>query len=1605
MTMFMWSFHRITILCLFFLISAAGVRAQTVTWTNALGGAWSDSANWIDDEGVQRVPGQSDHVIISENAGFGANYEIILDHEAAINSLTFDAIRATLVLEHDLTAAGTVSLLHQGSEISGSGDLTVEGLFSWRGGRLSGSGTTLAAGGLELIGDAVSSTYTKVLDERTLVLPSGQSGIHEGRYFSGRNGATLIIEEGAEMSLTTVAGMAFQVETGSETSPLIINHGILHKAGGASQMDVYWDIENHGTIHVADGTLRLRGRLPVADGTFSAASEAVLAFYSIGPVVFSESSNLTIDGTVHFFHNDAYEIRGTVDVGGTFRLTSSGTSAQAEVTIVPTANLVNLGRWLRLGSDIGNDSGGRLIYQHSKPIQVDTLTLRNNGGIFTDVPITVNNHFVLGDRSAIIETPSQIDILAKARWIGGTLKGDADIVFHQGVDLEGNSGSASWSKLVDDRRIIIPSGQAFRLLGTRTIEGTGSARIVIEEGAEMDFTVPVSLSGSGNIVNHGTIRTSGAGSQSRISWSIDNHGSILADDRAFSLEGQIRDYGGHYEVSSGSELQFNAIGEVVFAESSTITGAGTIHFRYATMAEINGLYDIAGITRLSSTSTRTVEVVFTELAEIQNIGRWLRIGGGDRNSATSGAGGLVHFHEPATYVIDSLTIGGLGILRGPVDFSVNDWFVLANRTSFYETDGDLHVLGEGIWNGGTFRGDGVVRVDGHLTILGNRGSGSWDKELDGRQMFVGDDATLTLAGTRAFTGSNDAELIIEEGGTFDILSAGDGELDMIVERGATNLPSLINRGTIRSSDTQSATLRLHWDFVNEGVVEIGPFVPDFRRGLLNKAQVVGSGVVKGELINEGTIRPGPVEGGSGIIEVHGRLTQMEDGIIDLDIAGISPGESYDQLHITEFELGGTLRVSLTDGYTLSTDDIYQIILFDERHGSFDNIQTHPEGAGIAMRITDTAMQVYAAGLPEPPSRPSLSVKVDSPPFWRFRDIPVHATISSDGGAGIAPARTKEFIVSAAPILPCPMNDPYENLRCRLERFGVTPPEADPDSEEQYPFLNQVPFPGKLAGEDPGGGGSIGSEFTAVFSEGGSMEISGTAVCTIGEEIRPEVEVGRAVSDDDLWGCAYEIGKLALDFVPGYECFKLGAGITSHIGEGFYNGQFDLTGYLAANMVGALNCAGDAVPATKAIRIMMKLNDIAGKAGGIKGVATACGNAVDSFSATARGSGSTRCIASADPNDKVGPPGAGDGRWVTTDDTLSYVVFFENKPEATAAAQYVIIKDTVDVSVVDFETFSFGMIAWADTSISMPEGEFAVTRDVDLRPKHDLILRITAELEEATGILTWRFDSLDPETLELTQDPLAGFLPPNKESPEGEGMVSYMFRPVAELPTGTRFGHAARIYFDDNDPIDTPVWSNGIDMAAPTSYVDNLAAVQTSTDFTVRWVGEDAESGVSSYDVYVSENDGAFTLWLEATTDTSAVFSGLNGSSYGFYSIATDSVGHFEEKEAVVEASTRVDVPTSASDGSGLPREHSLDAPYPNPASDHLTIRYALPQTEHVRIGIYDMLGRKVATLLDDIQPAGRHPLDIDTRHLAPGTYVLRMTAGEFQALKTMVIVR
>ena len=89
----------------------------------------------------------------------------------------------------------------------------------------------------------------------------------------------------------------------------------------------------------------------------------------------------------------------------------------------------------------------------------------------------------------------------------------------------------------------------------------------------------------------------------------------------------------------------------------------------------------------------------------------------------------------------------------------------------------------------------------------------------------------------------------------------------------------------------------------------------------------------------------------------------------------------------------------------------------------------------------------------------------------------------------------------------------------------------------------------------------------------------------------------------------------------------------------------------------------------------------------------------------------------------------------------------------------------------------------------------------------------------------------------------------------------------------------------------------------------------------------------------------------------------------------------------------------------VPTEYALFNAYPNPFNPSTTIQYDVPELSHVRLTVYDMLGREVMVLVDGEREAGRYSVTMNADGLRSGVYVYRFQTGKFTQTRKVVLMK
>lgn len=423
---------------------------------------------------------------------------------------------------------------------------------------------------------------------------------------------------------------------------------------------------------------------------------------------------------------------------------------------------------------------------------------------------------------------------------------------------------------------------------------------------------------------------------------------------------------------------------------------------------------------------------------------------------------------------------------------------------------------------------------------------------------------------------------------------------------------------------------------------------------------------------------------------------------------------------------------------------------------------------------------------------------------------------------------------------------------------------------------------------------------------------------------------------------------------------------------------------------AVNCAGDLYPPAKAYQAALTI------AGGLMDLYSTAQSYYD-CSKYIRYKDRVFTVSSFDPNEMIGPSGYSDKHYIQKNNMIPYTILFENKSTATAPAHQVFVTDTLDLSKFDIKEFGFGAFGFGDT-IMAPNGkklkEFSM--DVDLTPKMNLIARVSGKLDTISGVIKWEFLSLNPTSLLDEEDPFIGFLPPNNDNRDGEGFVSFSVALKEELGTNDVLKNQATIVFDANAPILTNEYVNTLDLDKPLSQIYPLDATNKN-NFPLAWTGSDNGSGIASYSIYVMQNDTALRPWLLNTELKSAEFIGDIGSTYKFYSVATDNVSLTEDTPSQYDASTQIIVHVEEFEK----RKDELQV-FPNPAKDLMTVSLANAPCGMYVLELVGMNGQALYSEIHDDFSLSKG-VGINLTGVKSGQYLIRLVYGNKTETRKVMI--
>ncbi len=153
-------------------------------------------------------------------------------------------------------------------------------------------------------------------------------------------------------------------------------------------------------------------------------------------------------------------------------------------------------------------------------------------------------------------------------------------------------------------------------------------------------------------------------------------------------------------------------------------------------------------------------------------------------------------------------------------------------------------------------------------------------------------------------------------------------------------------------------------------------------------------------------------------------------------------------------------------------------------------------------------------------------------------------------------------------------------------------------------------------------------------------------------------------------------------------------------------------------------------------------------------------------------------------------------------------------------------------------------------------------------------------------------------------------------------------------------------------------------------------------------------------VYVSENEGE-NWGLNIEMRPVAIEHTVLGPD-GILYLGSFSAGVFANVEPLKPPMT---ISIEEEPGEAIPNNVILHQNYPNPFNPVTVISFQLPASSEVTLEVFDLLGRRVALLVDGRQTAGTHTVHFDGSNLSSGTYIYRLQTEDFSEVRKMTLIK
>ncbi|MCL4547533.1 MAG: VWA domain-containing protein [Bacteroidetes bacterium] len=189
----------------------------------------------------------------------------------------------------------------------------------------------------------------------------------------------------------------------------------------------------------------------------------------------------------------------------------------------------------------------------------------------------------------------------------------------------------------------------------------------------------------------------------------------------------------------------------------------------------------------------------------------------------------------------------------------------------------------------------------------------------------------------------------------------------------------------------------------------------------------------------------------------------------------------------------------------------------------------------------------------------------------------------------------------------------------------------------------------------------------------------------------------------------------------------------------------------------------------------------------------------------------------------------------------------------------------------------------------------------------------------------------------------------------------------------------------------PVYTIGLGLTAGSTSEQNLQQIATQTGGKY-YLAPNSSQLLTVYQSISQQLSNQYIITFNSTSKSTLTRTITIAVTYG---------GNLDTKSKTYVSSCVSDV----EDMTKMPTKYELAQNYPNPFNPSTKIRYSVPQTSHVTLTLYDVLGNQIKVLVDTEKSLGNYEVVLDGSNMASGVYFVRMMSGNFSSTKKITLMK